>query len=126
MKLEELQKVSLTAKQPEKDVNDKQWQDYFKVMKVMTKQSNETRMSNKTTPILINGYGADEQFLYKGDTQWEIYVKFINDVLSNIRRGEFDYCFYIYQIAELLRFEHERLRTMWRPEDKCFQVWLEF
>ena len=124
MKLEKLQKVSLTAKKPDKDMTDKEWQEYFNAMKLLTQQVKEKRMSCRTSPILINGY-SDNQFTYQGDTQWMKYKEFINSILSAIRRGEQDYCFYIYQIAELLRYEHDNLRSEWLPEDKCFQVWLE-
>lgn len=123
MKLEELQTISLTAKKPDKDMTDKEWQEYFRIMKTLTHQVKEKRMSCRTSPILINGY-SDNQFTYQGDTQWTKYKEFINSILFAIRRGECDYCFYIYHIAELLRYEHDNLRTKWLPDDNCFQVWL--
>lgn len=123
MKLEELQTISLTAKKPDKDMTDKEWQEYFGIMKTLTHQVKEKRMSCRTSPILINGY-SDNQFTYQGDTQWTKYKEFINSILFAIRYGECDYCFYIYHIAELLRYEHDNLRTKWLPDDNCFQVWL--
>lgn len=123
MKLEELQTISLTAKKPDKDMTDKEWQEYFGIMKTLTHQVKEKRMSCRTFPILINGY-SDNQFTYQGDTQWTKYKEFINSILFAIRHGECDYCFYIYHIAELLRYEHDNLRTKWLPDDNCFQVWL--
>lgn len=36
---------------------------------------------------------------------YEYYRRFINDVLRNIRNGNVDYVFRLYQIQELLRFE---------------------
>lgn len=123
MKLEELQTISLTAKKPDKDMTDKEWQEYFGIMKTLTHQVKEKRMSCRTSPILINGY-SDNQFTYQGDTQWIKYKEFINSILFAIRHGECDYCFYIYHIAELLRYEHDNLRTKWLPDDNCFQVWL--
>lgn len=123
MKLEELQNISLTAKKPDKDMTDKEWQEYFGIMKTLTHQVKEKRMSCSTSPILINGY-SDNQFTYQGDTQWTKYKEFINSILFAIRHGECDYCFYIYHIAELLRYEHDNLRTKWLPDDNCFQVWL--
>lgn len=123
MKLEELQNISLTAKKPDKDMTDKEWQEYFGIMKTLTHQVKEKRMSCSTSPILINGY-SDNQFTYHGDTQWTKYKEFINSILFSIRHGEYDYCFYIYHIAELLRYEHDNLRTKWLPDDNCFQVWL--
>lgn len=123
MKLEELQTISLTAKKPDKDMTDKEWQEYFGIMKTLTHQVKEKRMSCRTSPILINSY-SDNQFTYQGDTQWTKYKEFINSILFAIRHGECDYCFYIYHIAELLRYEHDNLRTKWLPDDNCFQVWL--
>ena len=123
MKLEELQTISLTAKKPDKDMTDKEWQEYFGIMKTLTHQVKEKRMSCITSPILINSY-SDNQFTYQGDTQWTKYKEFINSILFAIRHGECDYCFYIYHIAELLRYEHDNLRTKWLPDDNCFQVWL--
>lgn len=123
MKIEELQSISLTAKKPDKDMTDKEWQEYFGIMKTLTHQVKEKRMSCSTSPILINGY-SDNQFTYQGDTQWTKYKEFINSILFAIRHGECDYCFYIYHIAELLRYEHDKLRTKWLPDDNCFQVWL--
>lgn len=123
MKLEELQTISLTAKKPDKDMTDKEWQEYFGIMKTLIHQVKEKRMSCRTSPILINGY-SDNQFTYQGDTQWTKYKEFINSILFAIRHGECDYCFYIYHIAELLRYEHDNLRTKWLPDDNCFQVWL--
>lgn len=38
-------------------------------------------------------------------TTYEYYRKFINDVLHTIRGGKSDYCYELYQIKELLRFE---------------------
>lgn len=123
MKLEELRTISLTAKKPDKDMTDKEWQEYFGIMKTLTHQVKEKRMSCRTSPILINSY-SDNQFTYQGDTQWTKYKEFINSILFAIRHGECDYCFYIYHIAELLRYEHDNLRTKWLPDDNCFQVWL--
>lgn len=124
MKIEQLQNISLTAKNPDKNMTDKEWQEYFEAMKLLTHQSNEKRMGGKTTPILVNSY-SDNQFTYCGDTQWTKYKEFINGILSVIRHGECDFCFYIYQIAELLRYEHDNLKSRWMPDDKCFCVWLE-
>lgn len=123
MKIEKLQNISLTAKKPDKDITDKEWQEYFNIMKTLIHPTSEKRMTCRTSSILINGY-SDNQFTYYGDTQWSKYKEFINSILFAIRHGEYDYCFYIYHIAELLRYEHDNLRTKWLPDDNCFQVWL--
>jgi hypothetical protein len=61
---------------------------------------------------------------YHGKTQYQQYCSFINNILRNIRRGEIDYCFYIYQVAELLKYE-ERLKVVWLQPEGCFRLSLE-
>ena len=58
---------------------------------------------------------------YCGETQWNRYCEFINSVLKSIRSGEEDYCFYPYQIAELLRFE-QGLKAEYLPDSGCVKV----
>lgn len=61
---------------------------------------------------------------YHGKAQYQQYCSFINNILRNIRRGEIDYCFYIYQVAELLKYE-ERLKVVWLQPEGCFRLSLE-
>lgn len=129
MKLSNKQPVSLTAGKPESDLTDEQWQIYFAAMKLQTKQSAESCMNTNLVPLTVNGQPL--QSAYDGDTTYMYYCEFINSVLEVIRgtddeAPEHDYCYFIYQIADLLRFEHERLRTRYLPEYKCFEVWLYF
>ena len=62
---------------------------------------------------------------YYGKTQYQYYCDFINGILKNIRRGEVDYCFYVYQIEELLKYEHDNLCAKYLDDDECFQVSLK-
>lgn len=59
---------------------------------------------------------------YHGDTQYQYYCRYINDILWSIRHGKVDYCYYIYQIAELLRFEHDRLQAVYLEQEHCFRL----
>lgn len=59
---------------------------------------------------------------YHGKTQYQCYCSFINSILSNLRSGGVDYCFYIYQISELLKYEHDRLQADWLQDEKCFEL----
>ena len=52
------------------------------------------------------------------------YRTFICDVLDVLHNGNVDYCFYDYQIEDLLKFEPKRLRTKWVPKSRNFMVWL--
>lgn len=112
-----------TAK-PIKGMTNAQWQEFFEQMRSEAKPSraknmNEMDFRSRSEDILNIPYA------YHGDTMWQSYCKFINGVLSSIRHGEPDYCFYTYQIAELLRFENRRLRAKWLPTHDCFVVWLQ-
>lgn len=72
-----------------------------------------------------NKDAVDMSYTYHGETMYQRYCDFINGILSTIRAGESDYCFYTYQIAELLRFENIRLRSEWMPRHGCFRVWIQ-
>lgn len=124
MTLDELKTVNLKAKCPPQEMTDKMWQEYFESMKLLTSQSKERKMNTSKTVLKVNGRNLESQCTYDGETQWERYCQFINSILRSIRRGECDYCFNIYHITDLLRFEHDRLRTRWMPDSQCFQVWL--
>ena len=63
--------------------------------------------------------------IYFGKSEYQSHCDFINSILSNIRKGESDYCYYIYQIAELLQFEQENLEAIWLEEDCAFCVSLK-
>ena len=124
MTLDELKTGKLPAKCAPRDMTDEMWQEYFKSMKMLTHQGSERKMNASKAVLKVNGYNLESQCTYDGETQWERYCQFINSILHSIRHGEYDYCFNIYQISDLLRFEHDRLRARWMPENLCFQVWL--
>lgn len=52
------------------------------------------------------------------------YCSYINSVLKVIRGGEQDYCYFTYQIRDLLRFE-PNLNAIYDYENDVFIVWLE-
>ena len=105
-------------------MTDEEWQEYFSELRDKIKPCSKKRMKTAYS-IWINGYKDITYFTYCGDTEWQYYCKFINSVLSAIRRGENDYCYHIYQISDLLRFEHDRLKAVWLPNHQCFEVSLE-
>lgn len=100
---------------PPKDYTDSQWQQDFIKIKAVVKPSLFKNM--KVIPEPRNFSGT-----YHGKTQYQYYCDFINYILSGIRRGKPDYCFYIYQIAELLKYEHDRLQAVWLEEERCFKL----
>lgn len=109
---------------PEPGLTDKEWQEelairklyitpYGKyVAKLTGRYSRESNLWNSE----INGE-------YHGPTNWKQYCDYINSVLSAIRSGERDYCYYKYQIMDLLKFHYDTLRTKYR--DGYWEVWLE-
>lgn len=119
----DLTQIDLNARKPQVGMSPRQWQTYFRGMRMMVKPAKLNRIHisacyHRYEPS-CDGYSP-----YYGDTLWQQYCKFINDILKSIRSGDEDYCFYIYQIAELLRYEHERLQAEWLPDMNCFKVWL--
>lgn len=52
----------------------------------------------------------------------QIYHDFIDGILFNLRRGNIDYCFYIYQVADLLKYEPYRLHALWLNKERCFRL----
>lgn len=124
MELSQLKDITLFTGRPGKDMTDERWQTIFQVLKLGVKQSPYRKMSRTyAKSILDSGY-------YYGDTSYISYCNFINDVLYTIRGNSthaptYDYCFFVYQIQDLLRFEYDSLRTRYIKEHECFEVWLE-
>lgn len=100
---------------PPKDYTDSQWQQDLIRIRAVVQPSSFKKM--RVIPEPRNFVGT-----YHGKTQYQCYCDFINDVLNSIRRGKPDYCYYIYQIAELLKYEHDRLQAVWLEEERCFKL----
>ena len=90
------------------DVTDAEWQKFFTQMKADIKPTGMEHMPIPET---------EEQDV-TCDFQ---YGQFINDILDAIRQGETDYCYYIFQIRDLLVYE-PRLKAEWLQEEECFEV----
>lgn len=127
MTLEELREmkiVSNTNGRPSHNLTDEKWQKEFNVRKLFITPHNKniTRLkgqNSKETGI----WNEETQGTYYGQTNWQQYCNYINDVLRNIRSGQIDYCYYIYQIMELAKFHIDTLKT--RYCDGYWEVWLE-
>ena len=102
---------------PPKEYTNKEWLSDFENLKRTVIPAQEDRM--RVIPD-TSSYGS-----YYGKTQYQNYCSFINNILRNIRRGEIDYCYYIYQIIDLLKFEKERLGVQWLQSERCFRVSLK-
>ncbi|MBU9728935.1 hypothetical protein [Diplocloster modestus] len=106
---------------PPAELTNEQWQYLFTDLKQQTIPSGSTKMKGGNSHIRISGiYSLPES----GDTQYQRYKYYINDVLRQIRKGNIEYCYYIYQICDLLRYEHDTLKTRYEPAGRYFEVWL--
>lgn len=118
--LKDIKPTRTTNGRPSYSLTDKEWQNQFSIMKLYIKPyaKSITRFGGKGSREL--GMAQEN---YDGITNWQSYCAYINDVLKNIRRGNHDFCFYGYQIVDLLKFHYNTLRTKYC--DGYWEVWLE-
>lgn len=124
--LREMKLVSNTNGRPSSTLTDDKWQKELNIRKLFVKPVNKgiTKLGQNMKHSKETGYWNEETMgTYHGTTNWQEYCSFINDVLRNIRAGQVDYCYYIYQIMDLLKFHYNNLRT--RYCDGYWEVWLE-
>lgn len=124
--LREMKLVSNTNGRPSSTLTDEKWQKEFNVRKLFVKpvSKNIKRFGRKNSFSEETGYWNEETMgAYHGATNWQDYCSFINDVLSNIRAGQVDYCYFIYQIMDVLKFHYDTLKTKYC--DGYWEVWLE-
>lgn len=118
--LKEIKPTRTTHGRPSSTLTDKEWQNQFAVMKLYITpfQKSITRMGGKFSKE--SGKEVDN---YDGITNWQSYCSYINDVLKNIRKGNHEYCYFGYQIVDLLKFHFDTLKTKYC--DGYWEVWLE-
>lgn len=105
-------------------MTDAQWQQRFELMRSMILPSIHKKLKRKYMEEPI--YNIDEMpITYHGATLNQYYILFINDTLEQLRKGEICECWFVYQIHDLLRFEHDSLRTKYIPESQTVQIWLK-
>lgn len=124
--LKEMRLVSNTNGRPSSTLTDEKWQKEFNVRKLFVKpvKKNIKRFGQENSFSEEIGYWNEETMgTYHGATNWQEYCSFINDVLSNIRAGQVDYIYFIYQITDLLKFHYNDLRTKYC--DGYWEVWLD-
>lgn len=120
--LKDIKPTRTTHGKPSSSLTDKEWQNEFSLIKLYTTPHNKsvTHMCGKYSRETGKGYEDKE---YDGITNWQSYCSYINDVLKNIRNGKIDYCYFAYQIVDLLKFHFDDLKTKYR--DGYWEVWLE-
>lgn len=103
---------------PPKGYTSQQWEKDFSILKEKIKQSKQKKM-------YVVRESSYKDTTYHGKTQYQYYCDTINDILHNIRSGGTDYCFNIFQIADLLKFEHDSLQVDWMENERCFLIALK-
>lgn len=123
-KLRELKLISNTDGRPSSALTEERWQKEFELRKrfVVPYGKNVKLLGGKHSRE--SGVWAEEtNRQYDGQTNWQSYCSYINDVLRRIRKGQTDYCYYIYQIMDLVKFHPNNLKTKYC--DGYWEVWLE-
>lgn len=90
------------------DMTDAEWQTFF------------TQMKDDIKPIGMDYMPIPEEGAEDLARGFQ-YGHFINDILDVIHLGKTEYCYYIFQIRDLLRYEPQ-LKAKWLQEDECFEV----
>lgn len=125
MTLEELREMKLisnTNGRPSSTLTDEKWQKELNIRKLFVNPTILKKMQGKYSKE-SGMWNEETQREYDGVTNWQSYCSYINDILSNIRAGQEDYCYYIYQIMDLLKFHYNDLRTKYC--EGYWKVWLE-
>lgn len=115
----------LSVRRPPDNMTDVEWQEYFKFIRSNIEPSNSQVMI-KHLPDSCHGF-PDKTYkrVHRRKTQNDEYCDFINDMLKILRSGRVDYCYYVFQVTDLLKFEYDRLRSEYMSNEGCIKVWLE-
>lgn len=109
---------------PESGLTDKEWQEELSIRKlyITPHEKHITKLGGRHSrgSYLWNPEIDGD---YHGTTNWQQYCTFINSVLSTIRSGQYDYCYFKYQILDLLKFHYDTLKTKYC--DGYWEVWLD-
>lgn len=121
--LKRMRLISNTDNKPSPTLTDEKWQKEFQIRKMFITPypKNIKRMSGRYYKE-IGKWNSETQGKYDGCTNWQSYCAYINDVLSNIQSGQVDYCYFIYQIMDLVKFHYQTLKTKYC--DGYWEVWL--
>lgn len=122
--LKDIKPTRVTHGRPSHSLTDKKWQEEFEFLKLyITPCKNPTkRMGGKYSR---GNYSVKEDEKYEGITNWQAYCSYINDILKVITSGKHDFCYYGYQIVDLLKFHPDKLQTKYLEQYRCWEVWLE-
>ena len=89
-------------------IDDKQWQDIFGVLVISTPCIKDEKIKYLKRKCGLGSVNQNFGLSNSDNIDTTLdgyYCNFINSILRNIRKFECDYCYHIYQVVELLRFE---------------------
>lgn len=122
--LKELRLISNTNGRPTSFMTDEKWQKEFNLRKMfITPHPKEIKKLKGKCSMESGMWNEETQGKYDGCTSWQSYCSYINDILNNIRSGQVDYCYYIYQILDIAKFHYNTLKTKYC--NGYWEVWLE-
>lgn len=122
--LREMKLVSNTNGRPTENLTDKKWQKEFLLRKLFIIPHNQDIKKLGGKYSKESGlWNSETNTSYDGCNNWQQYCSYINDVLNNIRSGQVECCYYIYQIIDLIKFHYKTLRTKYC--NGYWEVWLE-
>ena len=128
MTLEELREmkiVSNTNGRPLSTLTDEKWQKEFLVRKMfITPFSKDVKKFGGKYSKESGIWNEETSGVYHGQTNWQEYCSYINDVLRTIKSGQVDYCYFIYQIMDLAKFHYGNKQLKTRYCDGYWEVWL--
>lgn len=128
MTLEELREmkiVSNTNGRPLSTLTDEKWQKEFLVRKMfITPFSKDVKKFGGKYSKESGIWNEETMGTYHGQTNWQEYCHYINDVLRTIKAGQVDYCYFIYQIMDLAKFNYGNKQLKTRYCDEYWEVWL--
>lgn len=84
------------------DLTPDSWKTLLPLLRLTTEETADDTLKYAKGPTVLNQswkLGGNDY-----DTEDSRYRNYINSVLSALNRGEKDYCYYVYQVRELLRF----------------------
>ena len=127
--LEELREIGLVSNtngRPRSNLTDEKWQKELSLRKafVTPHPRGIKKMGGKYSKE-SGGWNEETQGIYYGTTNYQQYTTYINSVLKEIESGRVDYCYFIYQILDLLAFHYNTLRTKYIEGEGYWEVWLE-
>lgn len=126
--LKEMKLISNTNGRPSSTLTDEKWQKEFALRKMFIKPYDKsiTRLGSKYSKE-SGMWNEETQGTYYGTTNYQDVCAHVNDILLNIRAGQIDYCYYIYNVMEIAKFHFTDLKTKYFPCDGngYWEVWLE-